>query len=106
MHSKEIRLPFLDEDLVEKITNLSALTRVRPDIDDPAVGSKFLLRLMAWEFYGLKISALRMKQAMQFGCRSAKAANQEIHRKVKHADKTDSENLLKCLEKVCGNRKV
>jgi len=103
MHSKEVRLPFLDENMVEKVTGLSALTRVRPDIEDPAVGSKFLLRVMAYWYFGLKVSAVRMKQAMQFGCRSAKAANREIHKSVKHADKTDSENLMKCLESLSIN---
>ena len=89
-HGKEVRLPFLDEDLVNFVTSLPSLARVRPDHKNPVdIGAKFLLRLVAFN-NGLIVTSTRAKQAMQFGSRSAKAANTDIHKKVRNADSTIS----------------
>lgn len=54
------------------------------------------LRLVARN-NGFQATAARDKQAMQFGSRSAKAANKKKHKSVKNADSQVSENLLKFL---------
>jgi len=93
-HGREVRLPFLDEDLVKFVTSLPSLARVRPDHKNPVdIGAKFLLRLVAFN-NGLIETCTRAKQAMQFGSRSAKAANTDIHKKVRNADSTISPRFL------------
>lgn len=92
-HGKEIRLPFLDENLVEFVGSLDIFAKCRPDFGAKSwnLGAKYLLRLVAQNL-GLTETATRMKQAMQFGTRSAKALNKG-NKKIHKADSTVSDNL-------------
>ncbi|CCI49558.1 unnamed protein product [Albugo candida] len=75
-HGKEARFPYLDENVVcllgqmptEVLTDFSRTT-------DRGRGDKYLLRLVARDFLGLKHCAGLSKRAIQFGSRIAKCSN-------------------------------
>ena len=69
-HGKEVRYPFLDEDVISFLNSLPIQTKCDLTLER-GVGEKKLLRELAMEL-GLKATALREKKAIQFGSRIAK----------------------------------
>lgn len=69
-HGKEVRYPFLDEDVVSFLNSLPIQSKCDLTLER-GVGEKRLLRQLATSL-GLIITALREKRAIQFGSRIAK----------------------------------
>ena len=69
-HGKEVRFPFLDENVVEFLSSLEIQQKTDPRYIR-AVGDKILLRLVA-ESMGLQRASNEAKRAVQFGARTAK----------------------------------
>lgn len=79
-HGKEVRQPFLDEDLIAFVTSLPLVEHVC-DLSKPdGVGDKHLLRRAARLLGFSDEAASRAKRAIQFGSRS----KQVIERKRRH----------------------
>lgn len=72
-HSREARIPFLDEAVVNFTSSLPIYMKVNLSLPR-GVGEKFLLRLCALQL-GLTKGSLLQKRAIQFGSRIAKAEN-------------------------------
>jgi len=70
-HGRELRLPFLDDEVVSFLFSSPASVRSNLDLGR-GLGEKILLRLVAWEL-GLRRAAVLPKRAIQFGSRIAKA---------------------------------
>jgi asparagine synthetase B (glutamine-hydrolysing) len=77
---KEVRFPYLDEDFIALVLQLSATTKCNfgsPQVggsDDPAQAlepAKRMLRVLAWQL-GMRKVAAEKKRAIQFGARTAK----------------------------------
>ncbi|KAI1285527.1 Asparagine synthetase domain-containing protein 1 [Halotydeus destructor] len=74
-HSKEIRFPFLDEQVVSFLNGLPA--SVKFNLNEPrGTGEKKLLRQVAWKL-GLEGTSTNEKRAIQFGSRIAKLENRK-----------------------------
>ncbi|KAI9025684.1 asparagine synthase-domain-containing protein [Hyaloraphidium curvatum] len=74
-HGKELRLPFLDEDVLELCSRLPVERKCDPRL--PAgLGDKLILRLLAHRL-GLGSTATFPKRAIQFGARTAKMNGSE-----------------------------
>ena len=69
-HGKEVRTPFLDENVFGYLSSLPVYIKTDPRFDR-AVGDKILLRLVA-QGLGLSRAAVEAKRAVQFGARTAK----------------------------------
>ncbi|KAF2894958.1 hypothetical protein ILUMI_11191 [Ignelater luminosus] len=70
-HGRQLCMPYLDEDVVEFVRNLSCWERTCPTKDLPhGLGEKILLRSLAY-YLGLKNAAYFKKRALQFGSRIA-----------------------------------
>jgi asparagine synthetase B (glutamine-hydrolysing) len=69
-HGKEVRFPFLDENVVEFLSSLEIQQKTDPRYIR-AVGDKILLRLVA-QTMGLQRASVEAKRAVQFGARTAK----------------------------------
>ena len=69
-HGKEVRFPFLDENVYDYLSSLPVHIKTDPRFDR-AVGDKMLLRLVAREL-GFDRAAVEAKRAVQFGARTAK----------------------------------
>ena len=69
-HGKELRMPFLDENLVRYLSSLPPWMKTNPLLGRD-VGDKFLLREAA-KCLGLSQVASFAKRAIQFGSRIAK----------------------------------
>ncbi|KAK4883966.1 hypothetical protein RN001_000237 [Aquatica leii] len=70
-HGRQLRTPYLDEDVVQFVRNLSCLERTYPsDCLPQGVGDKILLRSLGY-YLGLKEAATYKKRALQFGSRIA-----------------------------------
>ncbi|CAH0564303.1 unnamed protein product [Brassicogethes aeneus] len=70
-HGRQLRTPFLDENVVEFVRNLHAWQKTYPSSDVPqGVGEKILLRSLGYHL-GLKNAAVFKKRALQFGSRIA-----------------------------------
>jgi asparagine synthetase B (glutamine-hydrolysing) len=69
-HGREIRQPFLDEDLISLVTSMPLIACVC-DLSLPAgIGDKALLRRAAARIGLPKVAIQRPKRAIQFGSRS------------------------------------
>ncbi|GJQ80240.1 hypothetical protein Trydic_g23813 [Trypoxylus dichotomus] len=70
-HGRQLRTPYLDENVVEFVRNLNCWEKTYPSDKFPAgVGDKILLRTLAY-FLGLRGSTTFKKRALQFGSRIA-----------------------------------
>ncbi|KAK5648843.1 hypothetical protein RI129_003735 [Pyrocoelia pectoralis] len=70
-HGRQLRTPYLDEDVVEFVRNLHCWERTCPiDYLPHGIGEKILLRTLAYHL-GLKNAAHLRKRALQFGSRIA-----------------------------------
>ncbi|XP_003746166.3 asparagine synthetase domain-containing protein 1 [Galendromus occidentalis] len=73
--SREVRTPFLDENLVAYLNSLPISLKMQLHQNHGA-GKKLILRLLAHSM-GLKQTALRSKRAMQFGSRFVNSYNKK-----------------------------
>lgn len=84
-HGKEVRHPFLDEDLVSFVTSLPLTEHVcdlsRPD----GVGDKLLLRKAARMVGISQLASSRVKRAIQFGSRSRHILERKSSKKSEQA---------------------
>ena len=80
-HGKEVRFPYLDENIVEFLSPLPIHIKTDPRYHR-SVGDKMLLRLVAFEL-GLGRASCEAKRAVQFGARTAKM---EFSRQKGHED--------------------
>ncbi|RZC38319.1 asparagine synthetase domain-containing protein [Asbolus verrucosus] len=70
-HGRQLRTPYLDEEVVAFIRNLNCWEKTFPSHDLPkGIGEKMLLRCLAYRL-GLKNAASLQKRALQFGSRIA-----------------------------------
>lgn len=69
--SKEVRYPFLDEDVMRYLSTLEVWKKCDPRFEK-GVGDKILARLLAKWYCGFGSVAVEMKRAVQFGSRTAK----------------------------------
>ncbi|KAK9870318.1 hypothetical protein WA026_006404 [Henosepilachna vigintioctopunctata] len=70
-HGRQLRTPYLDEDVVNFVQNLNCWERTFPSDDvSQEIGTKFLLRALAFNL-GFTKAAVLKKRALQFGCRIA-----------------------------------
>lgn len=69
-HGKQLRTPYLDEEVVSFLHGLNCWEKTLPVENLPNIGSKILLRCLAYEL-GLTNAATLKKRALQFGCRIA-----------------------------------
>ncbi|XP_022916475.2 asparagine synthetase domain-containing protein CG17486 [Onthophagus taurus] len=70
-HGRQLRTPYLDENVVEFARNLPCWEKTYPSDDFPrGLGEKILLRSLAYHL-GLKSACLLKKRALQFGSRIA-----------------------------------
>ena len=70
-HGKEIRFPFLDEDLINYLANLPINFKVDPRFQK-GVGDKLILRWVLFSELGFLSACKNPKRAIQFGSRTAK----------------------------------
>lgn len=70
-HGKEVRFPYLAEDVVTYLSNLPINIKTQPGLDTRGKGDKLLLRQLAKKMGMFRASA-EPKRAIQFGARSAK----------------------------------
>jgi asparagine synthetase B (glutamine-hydrolysing) len=68
-NGKEVRFPFLDEDLISHLVSLPINFKCYPD--NP-IGDKHLLRNLVRNLLQLPLAASYSKRAMQFGAKTAK----------------------------------
>ncbi|KAJ3648824.1 hypothetical protein Zmor_020596 [Zophobas morio] len=70
-HGRQLRTPYLDEEVVKFTQNLNSWDKTYPTKDLPSgIGEKLLLRCLAYDL-GLKNAATFKKRALQFGSRIA-----------------------------------
>jgi asparagine synthetase B (glutamine-hydrolysing) len=70
-HGRQLRTPYLDEEVVDFIQSLKCWDKTFPSNELPqGIGEKFLLRTLA-NYLGLKNAARLRKRALQFGSRIA-----------------------------------
>ena len=70
-HGKEVRFPYLDEDVYVFLSSLPVYVKTDPRWAR-SVGDKMLLRLVASQELGLHRAGVEAKRAVQFGARTAK----------------------------------
>lgn len=70
-HGKEVRFPFLDEDVIQFLCRVPINLKVDPRFSK-GIGDKLLLRLVANKILGLDRASTEPKRAIQFGARTAK----------------------------------
>lgn len=81
-HGKELRLPYLDEHVVNYATAViplsykSVFRTAEGTVVPRGLGDKFFLRWCAWSM-GLRGVSVERKRAVQFGARTAKMENKE-----------------------------
>ncbi|XP_056635530.1 asparagine synthetase domain-containing protein CG17486 isoform X1 [Diorhabda sublineata] len=79
-HGKQLRTPYLDENLVNFVHNLQCWERSYPSEKVPqGLGDKILLRSLAYHL-GLRKAAFLKKRALQFGSRIAN--NKEVAHEI------------------------
>lgn len=98
---KEVRFPFLDEQLVEYLRTVPVWFKADLRLAR-GIGEKFLLRFVAREFLQLRQSSKYPKRAIQFGSRIAKLENRKekasdvcsrlINRQTRRDDDDDGED--------------
>lgn len=69
-HGKEVRFPFLDENVITYLSKLPAHIKTDPRYSR-AIGDKMLLRMLANKL-NLKRASVEPKRAVQFGAKTAK----------------------------------
>ncbi|XP_030745935.1 asparagine synthetase domain-containing protein CG17486 [Sitophilus oryzae] len=70
-HGRQLRTPYLDENVVQFLRSLECWEKTYPSSDLPlGVGEKVLLRSLAF-YLGLKNAAILKKKALQFGSKIA-----------------------------------